>query len=48
MGFCVCSSLHPLWSAGAAFCQLLLDPLDNMADGGHRLLLRELVGRQIE
>jgi hypothetical protein len=39
MGFRLCSSLHPLWSAGAALCQLLLDLLDNVADGGHRLLL---------
>jgi hypothetical protein len=29
------SSLHPLWSAGAALRQSLLDLLDTIADGGH-------------
>jgi hypothetical protein len=39
MGSRLGSSLHPLWSAGAALCQPLLDLLDNMAGRGHRLLL---------
>jgi len=35
MGLRLGSSPHPLWSAGAALCQSLLDLLDTIADGGH-------------